>query len=120
MGHGLISANRVEGTAVFGTDDQRLGHIEEVMLDKVSGRVAYALMSFGGVMGLGERYHPVPWSMLSYDTTKNGYVIPVDKTQLEGALSLEGKEAGENDAEWRETLHAYYKATPYWASSGLM
>jgi hypothetical protein len=86
----------------------------------VTGKVAYALMSFGGVMGVGERYHPVPWSMLSYDTEKNGYVVPIDKEQLEGAVSLEGKEAGEDDSAWRDNVHAYYNARPYWFSGGLI
>ncbi len=112
--HSLISANRVEGTTVYAADGDRLGHVEEVMLDKATGKVAYALMSFGGLMGVGERYHPLPWSMLTYDVDKNGYVLPVTKAQFQGSHSLEAKDGVHNDAGWRENVHDYYSATPYW------
>ena len=120
MGHSLISANRVEGTAVFGKGDERLGHIEEVMIDKASGKVAYAVMSYGGVMGVGERYHPLPWSLLRYDTDKNGYVVAIDRAQLEGGVFLDGKAAGQDDSAWRDSVHDYYNAQPYWFTGGLI
>jgi hypothetical protein len=77
----LISADKVVGTAVYNRNGDRLGTIYSVMLHKISGRVAYAVMSFGGFLGLGERYHPLPWDALTYDEDKGGYNI--DKTSEE-------------------------------------
>jgi hypothetical protein len=81
----LISADKVIGTAVYNAQGDRLGTIHSVMLHKVSGRVAYAVMSFGGVLGIGERYHPLPWDVLTYDEEKGGYNIDKSEDQLRGA-----------------------------------
>src|ERR1700730_13912797 len=69
----LIGSDKVEGTAVYGADEKRIGKIERVMLDKISGKVAYAVTSFGGFLGMGEDYFPLPWSQLQYDTALGGY-----------------------------------------------
>ena len=81
----LISAEKVVGTAVYNRNGDRLGTIHSVMLHKISGRVAYAVMSFGGFLGLGERYHPLPWDALTYDEDKGGYNIDKTEEQLRGA-----------------------------------
>src|SRR6195256_3223300 len=81
----LIGSDKVEGTAVYGADEKKIGKIERVMIDKVSGKVAYAVLSFGGFMGMGEDYYPVPWSMLKYDTKLGGYRVNLTKDQLEKA-----------------------------------
>ena len=81
----LISADKVVGTAVYNRDAERLGSVYGLMLNKLNGRVAYAIMSFGGFLGLGESYHPLPWSMLTYDTTLGGYVVDLDRRRLEKA-----------------------------------
>jgi hypothetical protein len=81
----LISSDKVEGTTVYNTQGDRLGTIERFMVDKHNGRVAYVVMSFGGFLGIGENYHPLPWAKLTYDTRLGGYVIDVDKDTLEGA-----------------------------------
>ncbi len=81
----LISAEKVIGTAVYNPGGERLGTIHSVMLHKISGRVAYAVMSFGGFLGLGERYHPLPWDVLTYDEDKGGYNIDKTDEQLKGA-----------------------------------
>ncbi|MCW5771160.1 MAG: PRC-barrel domain-containing protein, partial [Rhodospirillaceae bacterium] len=75
----LISSSRVEGTDVYNTEGQHIGTIEHIMLDKVTGQTAYAVMSFGGFLGIGEKYHPLPWQALHYDTEKGGYVVAIDK-----------------------------------------
>ena len=64
----LIGSDKVEGTAVYGPDEQKIGSIQRVMIDKVSGKVAYAVTSFGGFLGIGEDYYPIPWPTLKYDT----------------------------------------------------
>ena len=109
----LISSRRVEGTDVYNTNGEHLGSIEHVMLDKLSGQVAYAVMSFGGFLGIGEKYHPLPWSVLDYDTSKGGYVVDLDKKTLEGAPSY-GETSdpyGWTDPTWRNRVDDYYR--PY-------
>src|SRR5215212_3988741 len=81
----LIGSDKVDGTAVYGADDQRIGSIQRVMIDKLSGKVAYAVMSFGGFLGIGEDYYPVPWSTLKYDTNLGGYVTGLTEASLKGA-----------------------------------
>ena len=71
----LISADKVVGTAVYDAAGERLGTIDSIMLNKRSGKVAYAVMSFGGFLGIGERYHPLPWNVLTYDEAKGGYNV---------------------------------------------
>jgi hypothetical protein len=105
----LISADRVQGTPVYDADGDKLGHIEDVMLHKASGRVAYAIMSYGGFLGAGERYHPLPWSMLTYDTEKNGYILPLTRSQLEAAPTLGREQVDkEDDSGWAEAVHTHY------------
>ena len=81
----LISADKVIGTAVYNAGGEHLGTIHSVMLHKISGRVAYAVMSLGGFLGIGERYHPLPWDALTYDESKGGYNIDKNDEQLKGA-----------------------------------
>jgi sporulation protein YlmC with PRC-barrel domain len=105
----LISADRVQGTPVYDTAGEKLGHIEDVMLHKVSGRVAYAIMSFGGFLGAGERYHPLPWSLLTYDVEKHGYVVPLGKAQLDSAPTQAREHLdADDDGAWADEVHAHY------------
>ena len=71
----LIASDKVEGTAVYGADGDRLGTIERFMVGKMSGQVEYAVMSFGGLFGMGHSHYPLPWQTLTYDTDKGGYVV---------------------------------------------
>ena len=81
----VISASKVTGTNVYNTEGELLGEIHDVMLDKRSAKIAYAIMSFGGFLGIGEQYHPLPWATLKYDTRQEGYVVGLTKEQLQGA-----------------------------------
>ena len=81
----LIAAEKVEGTNVYNLDGEKLGTVDDIMIDKVSGKAIYALMSFGGFLGIGEKYHPLPWSTLKYDESKGGYLVNLNKKMLEGA-----------------------------------
>jgi PRC-barrel domain len=65
----LIGSDKVEGTAGYGPDDRKIGTVQRVMIDKISGKVAYAVLSFGGFLGMGEDYYPMPWPKLDYDTS---------------------------------------------------
>ena len=88
----LIASNKVEGTAVYNRQGERLGSVYNFMVDKMSGQVAYAVMSFGGFLGIGDSYHPLPWKSLTYDTTAGGYVVDLDRSRLEGAPSYKADE----------------------------
>ena len=103
----LISADRVQGTPVFDVDGDKIGHLEDVMLDKETGKVAFAVMSHGGILGAGERYHPIPWSILRYDVEKQGYIVPMDKGDLEKAPTLDHTEIYGDDA-WQQVVHSHY------------
>jgi hypothetical protein len=111
----LIPGDKVAGTEVYNHDGTHLGSVEDVMIDKISGKVAYAVMSFGGVFGIGEKYHPLPWSTLHYDTGKDGYVVNLSQEQLKGGPTFERTAAPDwQDRGYEEKLHKYYAAPPYW------
>ena len=77
MSHHVISSDKVEGTSVYNANGDKLGSIDDLMIDKYSGNVRYAVMEFGGFLGMGTDRYPLPWSMLKYDTGVEGYVVPV-------------------------------------------
>jgi hypothetical protein len=110
----LISGGKVSGTNVYNSAGESLGDIHDVMIDKVSGRVAYAVMSFGGFLGIGESYHPLPWSALTYDTNKGGYVVNLSREQLEGAPTYSSDSEPNWDRRYEQGIHDYYGIDPYW------
>jgi PRC-barrel domain len=81
----LIGSDKVEGTPVYGRDERKIGTLQRVMIDKISGKVAYAVISFGGFLGIGEDYYPIPWMNLKYDTRVSGYVVGITEEQLRNA-----------------------------------
>ena len=87
----LIGSDKVEGTAVYGTDQNKIGTVQRVMIDKLSGKVAYAVISFGGFLGVGEDYYPVPWSTLKY--------IPI-WAATSPAYSLKGAPSYSSSSDW--------------------
>jgi sporulation protein YlmC with PRC-barrel domain len=111
----LIAADRVEGTAVYDMRGDKVGAIETVMIDKLTGKVAYAVLSFGGFLGIGERYHPLPWSVLRFSTELGGYVVDIDKQTLLDAPTYGPNEMPNyGDRGWAQRLHDYYRAQVYW------
>ena len=110
--HDLISSADVNGTDVFGRDGTHIGHIDHLMIDKVSGQIAYAVMAFGGVLGLGEQHHAVPWKKLSYDTAQGGYVTDLTREQVEGAPQRPDSWA--DDPDYHERVYSHYAVPPYW------
>ncbi len=111
----LISADKVSGTDVYNPEGESLGEVKDVMLDKQSGRVAYAIMSYGGFIGMGKDYFPLPWSTLHYDTDKGGYVVNLSKDQLKGGPHYEPARIPEWDRAYEGKIHDYYKVPPYWS-----
>lgn len=110
----LIAAQKVQGTNVYNDSGDKLGSVEDVMFDKVSGRAIYALMSFGGFLGLGESYHPLPWSTLKYDETQGGYVVHLSKAQLEGAPNYDRNAEFEWTPEYGRKVDNFYNVPSYW------
>ncbi|MFI5018976.1 MAG: PRC-barrel domain-containing protein [Dongiales bacterium] len=110
----LIAADKVQGTPVSNAAGERIGSIENVMIDKPSGRVAYAVMSFGGVLGFGKSRYPLPWDLLEFDPTLDSYVVDLDPDILEGAPVYEEGRTNWADEAWGRRVYDYYKVPPYW------
>jgi sporulation protein YlmC with PRC-barrel domain len=97
--HGsTIAAGRVNGTAVYDNKGDRVGSIEDIMLDKSSGKVTYAVLSFGGFLGIGSKHYPLPWEMLHYDVDLGGYRVDLDRERLEGAPVYDDDTAWTDDS----------------------
>jgi sporulation protein YlmC with PRC-barrel domain len=110
----LISSDQAVGTAVYNRQGEHLGSIYNLMIDKYSGQVAYAVMSFGGFLGMGENYHPLPWRRLTYDTRLGGYVVDLDRTQLEKAPSYTARTAPDwSDRTYGHRVDDFYGVPPY-------
>lgn len=112
--HQLISSRRVEGTPVYNRSDQRLGSIHSVMIDKKGGKVAYAVLSFGGIFGLGEHVYPVPWELLAYNVDLDAYVVDLTREQLENAPKLRLDQADRPQPRDYEEVTGYYSSMPWW------
>lgn len=110
----LIAADKVTGTSVYNPDGDKLGAVDYVMLDRTSGQAIYAIMSFGGFLGLGESYHPLPWSMLTYDTRLGGYVVELDRKVLKEAPWHHERTGFDWTPAYGRTIDKYYGVTSYW------
>lgn len=108
----LIASNKVEGTLVYNRAGEELGTVYNFMVDKVTGQVAYAVMSFGGFLGIGESYHPLPWRALTYDTRLGGYLVDIDKERLTSAPRHEAGEDPFADPAFGPRVDAYYRTAP--------
>ncbi len=106
----LISSDKVEGTRVYNPRGDRLGSIRNFMVNKQNGQVEYAVMEFGGILGIGNEYYPLPWDLLSYDAKQGGYVVDLEKDKLEGAPRY-----NDGDPTWDEIyarqVYGYYGMT---------
>jgi hypothetical protein len=110
----LISSDKVVGTPVYNRQGEHLGSVYNLMIDKISGQVAYAVMSFGGFLGIGERYHPLPWRVLKYDTRQGGYVVDLDRRRLEEAPSYTPSNLPNwSDRTYGHRIDDYYGVPPY-------
>ena len=112
--HALISAQSISGAPVFNLDGERLGLLEDVMIHRLSGRMAYAVMNFEEALGTYGKTHPLPWSILKFDSERNGYVVPLSRAQLEDAPAMTPEQYGADDASWGERVHAHFQVTPAW------
>lgn len=112
----LISSEKVEGTSVRRSNGDKIGTIEHVMLDKHTGRIAYAAMSFGGFLGMGSEYRALPWNALHYNERLDAYELNVSDDQIKNAplVTTGFFETGVADRRWENDIHRHYGATPYW------
>lgn len=113
--HILISSARVEGTPVFDREGRKLGSIHSLMIHKRTGQVAYAVLAFGGFLGIGTRVHPIPWEKLSYDRRLDGYSVQMAHDELAEAPTLHLDDADRpTDHSYAERIYDYYNARRYW------
>lgn len=113
--HELISSRRVEGTPVYSRSGERLGSIHSVMIGKRDGKVAYAVLSFGGFLNLGSKVHPVPWEVLTYDVDLDSYVVDISREELVNAPMLTLDETDRPiDQNHQEQMNSYWRTMPWW------
>ncbi|RZL96384.1 MAG: PRC-barrel domain containing protein [Variovorax sp.] len=103
-----MSSERVEGTAVYNEAGEKLGSIDDLMIDKRSGQVRYAVLEFGGFLGLGTDRFPLPWNLSDYDTELEGYVVPMDEATIRGAPRYENANVPEYTPDYSRGVNSYY------------
>jgi sporulation protein YlmC with PRC-barrel domain len=113
-----IRASKVKGTTVYNSAGEKIGHVEDVILDKQSDRIMFAALGFGGLLGIGEKYAPVPWSLLDYNEDKNGYVVPLNEDTIKAAPAYDMKDLVKDDGaaagSIRQKSYDYYKVSRDW------
>jgi PRC-barrel domain len=110
--HKLISSEDVEGTSVYDRSGKAIGSIDHLMIDKVSGRVLYGVLSFGGFLGLGHSHYPLPWAKIAYDEKLNGFRTDITEAQLRDAPEF--SDDSWSDRNWEKQVHTYYDTPTYW------
>jgi hypothetical protein len=115
--HTLIASDRVEGTPVRRANGDKIGTIERLMIDKLSGNVAYAVLSFGGFLGMGQKHAPIPWARLTYDPNLGAYRVELSDEELRNApATTPGQEFDWGDRSREIEIHNYYRVPPYWGA----
>ena len=112
MANPVISSKKVEGTTVYNAAGDKLGSIDDLVIDKSSGLVRYVALEFGGFLGIGTERYPLPWAKLSYNTELDGYVVPVSKEELEGAPNYPVGQAPDYSEEYGRRVYSHY-GTPW-------
>jgi sporulation protein YlmC with PRC-barrel domain len=116
----LISAEKVEGTSVVNARGEDLGHIAEIMLDKPTGRVAYAVLKYGSFLGLGGKLFALPWDVLKYDTHRSAYIVNIPEERLKNAPSFdEATPPDMADPRWGKQIHDYYGSSASWLDTSV-
>jgi sporulation protein YlmC with PRC-barrel domain len=109
-----LSASSLIGDSVRNTQGENLGKIEDLMLDLQRGHIAYAVLSFGGFLGVGDKLFAVPWKALTLDTNNKEFILDINKKQLENAPGFDKNNWPEMTSEWGESIHRHYGVRPYW------
>lgn len=110
-----IRATRALGTDVYNLDGQKIGKVEDIILDKTDNSIMFAVVGFGGFLGIGEKFHPLPWATLDFDKEQDGYVVPFTRDELEAAPADTITELTKDDGRFaRQEAYRYYQIDPYW------
>jgi sporulation protein YlmC with PRC-barrel domain len=109
----MVSSSDVNGTAVYGLRDEKIGEIDHLMIEKRSGTVTYAIMTFGGFLGIGEEEHAIPWKKLKYDVSKNAFVTDITEEQVKGAPARH--DTWYEDRDWERKSFDWYSVPYYWS-----
>lgn len=107
----VIAADKVQGTTVYDRAGEKLGSVEDIMIDKISGKTCYAVLSFGGFLGMGSKEYPLPWEKLNYDVNMGGFVVDIDKGALDSAPVY--AEGAMREDDWRAVDSHYNTRSPY-------
>jgi sporulation protein YlmC with PRC-barrel domain len=113
----VLSASTIIGDKVVNTAGEQLGSITELMIDLDEGRIAYAVLSFGGILGMGNKLFAIPWEALRIDTENHAFILDIDKEVLENAPGFDKDHWPDNakyEAGWLLGLYEYYGYSPYW------
>jgi sporulation protein YlmC with PRC-barrel domain len=111
-----LGARTLVGDPVVDREGQAIGRIEELMVDVATGRVAYAVLSFGGFLGIGDKLFAIPWSQLVVDESRKRFVIDVAKDTLKTAPGFDKDHWPDlGDLEYASGIYRHYGATPYWS-----
>ncbi len=111
----VLAASTLAGDSVKNSAKENLGKVDEIMIDIPSGRIAYAVLSFGGILGMGSKLFAIPWSVLKVDEDEKCFVLDLDKRTLEGAPGFDKSHWPDMaDTTWASEVYRYYGATPYW------
>lgn len=103
-----ISSDKVEGTSVYNAAGDKLGSVDDLVIDKRTGQVRYAVLEFGGFLGMGTDRYPLPWNMLKYDSSKEGYIVPLDKAKLDNAPHYADGDLPEYTTDYNTKVNGYY------------
>ena len=111
----VIGSDRVDGTTVYGADNEKIGKVDKLLIDTRGGNVTDVIISAGGFLGIGDEKHSIPWSKLDYDTERGGYRIDVTKEQLMDAPRFGSDEPDRAyDRNYQTSVYEYWTVTPYW------
>ncbi|MGB3724014.1 MAG: PRC-barrel domain-containing protein [Pacificimonas sp.] len=114
--HDLISAEKVDGTKIYGANGDKIGSVKSVMINKTSGKVAHVVADIGSFLGMGGEYHVLPWDQLDYDTNLGGYKTMLTEDKLKGAPTFKATESHmAYDRDYETRTYGYYGSTPYFA-----
>lgn len=110
-----IRAGKAIGTNVYDQSGKKIGEVKDIVLDKTSNSILFAVVSFGGMLGIGEKYHPVPWAALDYEPNQGGYVVSFTAEQLKNAPADSLEALTKNDGlAFRDSAYKHYGTPPYW------
>lgn len=113
--HNVVKTKEVVGVSVKNPADENLGKVEEIILDKINGHVCYVVLSFGGFLGMGDKFFALPWNALSYDTQSDCFILNVEKEKLKNAPGFDKDNWPDwGNRKWGESIYQYYGTTPHW------